>query len=377
MNRKPALQFIVLSLVMSFILAGCNLPTITPPPDYAPTEAPTLTATAEPTLPPVTATPALHATVITATNQAQLAPVTKAPASNVQTLNWSGDSSILGVISQNQDASGNTIYSASLLDGNTLAVKTVWAAPEGGRIVQIGPDGRLAAVISADMRTATMYDLGDGDKDVVEITPQYTIGGVTFSPDGKYFTITDMDDMLVSLHNLLTVSDMKVYNGFQTAAPVFEVGFAGNSSTLVWKARASIQLQDVVSGAMGAAFSGEDFFGAYRLSADGKVLAGAADKTISGNFVPAVTLWDTVSGNELHTLVLTQPAQSLSFSPDGALLAVAAGNDVQIWDVTSGTQLVTLSGHSAEVMVVAFSPDGKTLASSGQDNQLILWQVLQ
>jgi WD40 repeat protein len=128
---------------------------------------------------------------------------------------------------------------------------------------------------------------------------------------------------------------------------------------------------------MGAAFSGEDFFGAYRLSADGKVLAGAADKTISGNFVPAVTLWDTVSGNELHTLVLTQPAQSLSFSPDGALLAVAAGNDVQIWDVTSGTQLVTLSGHSAEVMVVAFSPDGKTLASSGQDNQLILWQVLQ
>jgi WD40 repeat protein len=29
------------------------------------------------------------------------------------------------------------------------------------------------------------------------------------------------------------------------------------------------------------------------------------------------------------------------------------------------------------VMVVAFSPDGKTLASSGQDNQLILWQVLQ
>jgi WD40 repeat protein len=74
---------------------------------------------------------------------------------------------------------------------------------------------------------------------------------------------------------------------------------------------------------------------------------------------------------------LTQPAQSLSFSPDGALLAVAAGNDVQIWDVTSGTQLVTLSGHSAEVMVVAFSPDGKTLASSGQDNQLILWQVLQ
>jgi WD40 repeat protein len=56
---------------------------------------------------------------------------------------------------------------------------------------------------------------------------------------------------------------------------------------------------------------------------------------------------------------------------------VATGNDVQIWDVASGTQVATLSGHSAPVNLVAFSADGKSLASCGQDNQLILWQVYQ
>jgi WD40 repeat protein len=275
------------------------------------------------------------------------------------------------------DASGAATYSATLLEGVTLNVKTVWAAPAGGRITQIGPDGRLAAVITSDMKTVSLYDLGDSNKDVVEINPQYSIGGVTFSPDGKYFTVTNYDDMTVSLHALPDGSEAKILSGFTTAAPVFDAGFAGNSSDLVWHARATIQLQDIASGTMGKSFDHEDFVGAFTLSSDGKVLASAAGKTINNNFVPAVTLWDTTTGNELHTLQLTQPARSLSFSADGSLLALATNNDVQIWDVASGKQLATLSGHSATVDVVAFAPDSKSLVSTGEDNQLILWQVLQ
>jgi WD40 repeat protein len=315
--------------------------------------------------------------LITSANAAQLKQANLAPASNVQAMDWSADSATLGLVSQNQDSSGNAVFSATLLDGRSLAVKTVWAAPDGGRITRIGPDGRLAAVISADARTATLYDLGDGDRDVVEITPGYLVGGVTFSPDGKYFTITDYDDMKVSLHNLPDGSEYKVLAGFQTAAPVFDVGFLGNSASVVWHARAQIQLQDVETGTLGPSFEHEDFVSAMALSADGKVLASAAGKTINGNFQPAVTLWDTASGNVLQTLVLPQTALGLSFSPDGSLLAVATGNDVQIWNAASGVQLTTLSGHSAPVNLVAFSPDGKSLASSAQDNQLILWQVLQ
>lgn len=377
MKHLSGMMMKLFSLAAILAMAGCALPSITPPAVYSPTSAPTLTLPPAPTAQPVTVTPVLQPAAITSANAVQLKQVTVAPASNVQALDWSANSHILGLVSMNQDSSGNSVFSATLLDGRTLAVETVWAAPSGGRITEIGPDGRLAAVISADGTTATLYDLGDGDKDVVEITPGYTVGGITFSPDGKFFTVTDYDDMKVSIHNLPDGSENKVLEGFKTAAPVFDVGFRGNSADVVWHARAQIQLQEVETGKLSASFEHEDFVSAMTLSADGKVLASAAAKTVNGTEQPAVTLWDTASGNVLQTLVLPQTALGLSFSPDGSLLAVATGNDVQVWEVASGKQLATLSGHSAAVNLVTFSPDGKSLASSAQDNELILWQVLQ
>jgi WD40 repeat protein len=74
-------------------------------------------------------------------------------------------------------------------------------------------------------------------------------------------------------------------------------------------------------------------------------------------------------------LVLAETAQCLAFSPNNSLLAAGVGSAVQIWDVTSGTLIISLDGHAGPVNNVAFSPDGKYLASAGQDNQLYLWQV--
>jgi WD40 repeat protein len=367
----------MISLFAVLALAGCSLPYMTPPASSVATIAPTITVPGAPTAVPATATPALHAVTITAANAASLTAANKAPANNVQVLDWSSDSTTLGLVSQNTDANGNATFSATLLDGANLNVKTVWAAPDGARITQIGPDGRLAAVITSDMKTVSLYDLGDGNKDVVEITPQYLISGATFSPDGKYFSITDMDDMAVSLHNLPDGSEAKVLSGFTTAAPVFDAGFAGNSALLAWHARATIQLQDIASGKMGKSFEHEDFVSTFQLSHDGKILASAALKTVDGDVKPAVTLWDTTSGAVLHILVISSTSSGLSFSPDDSLLAVSVDNTIQIWDVAGGTLLATLTGHSNNATLVAFAPDGKSLASTGQDNQLILWQVLK
>ena len=367
----------LVSLVLLLALASCNLPSVTPPAEDEPTLAATITAPVIATVLPATATPARQAVVISSANAQQLKSVNKAPAANVRTLRWSNDSSTLGLVSQNLDTNGNGVFSATLLKSSDLSVKTVWAAPDNGRITEIAADGRLAAVLSQDMKTVTLYDLGAGAKAVVKITPGYTLGGATFSPDGKFFTVTDYDDLKVSLHNLPDGSEAKVFEGFQTAAPVFDVEFAGNSKTLVWHARATIQLQDIASGTMGKTFDHEDFVSAFTLSGDGKVLASAAGKTINNNYVSVVLLWDAATGKELHTLALEKSAAGLSFSPDGSLLAVTTGNDVQIWEVSSGTQLASLSGHAAPVSLVAFAPDGKSLVSCGQDNQLILWQVLQ
>ncbi|MBN1323512.1 MAG: hypothetical protein JW986_05860, partial [Methanotrichaceae archaeon] len=73
---------------------------------------------------------------------------------------------------------------------------------------------------------------------------------------------------------------------------------------------------------------------------------------------------------------LSNPKYSVAYSPDGRTLA--SGNDngtVSLWDANSGRELRTLSGHSDWVRSVAFSPDGRTIASGSDDKTVKLWEA--
>jgi WD40 repeat protein len=375
MSGKRNSTFLVLSILVVF-LAGCALPYMTPPAEYSATEPPTITPPVPGTAVPATTTVQPIAREITIKNAADLKAAVIAPASNVLTIVWAKDSSTLGIITQNTDANGNWVSSAVILDGETLAMTAFYNAPEG-RIAALSPDGKSSAVISADMTTMNIYDLSDGNRDAVSITPGYLINDVTFSPSGKYFTISSNESWLVSLHSMPDGAEVQTLTGFETAAPIYNAGFKGSNDAIVWHARATIQTQNVSSGKMGIATSSEDFVDYYALTPDGKLLASAAMKTIDGNNTSTVTLWNAASGSEVRILILEQAVSCMTFSADGSMLAVGSGNNILVYEVSSGSLLATLSGHSGLPMAVAFSPDGYSLASAGQDNQLILWQVMQ
>ena len=107
-------------------------------------------------------------------------------------------------------------------------------------------------------------------------------------------------------------------------------------------------------------------------SPDGLTLA-------SGGGDSAIRLWDVRTGRELQTLTgHGSDVNSVSFSPDGQTLASGSHDStIRLWDVRTGRELQTLTGHTGWFITVSFSPDGRTLASGGgADLTVRLWDVV-
>ena len=107
-----------------------------------------------------------------------------------------------------------------------------------------------------------------------------------------------------------------------------------------------------------------------KFSPDGRILGGVSYNNIE--------LWDAKTLKHLSTL--TEELRGftvIAFSPDGITLASAkVDKTIQLWDLQTGLQKSRLKGHANTVNTLAFSPDGTTLASGGFGNTIRLWDPI-
>ncbi|GAA4158528.1 hypothetical protein GCM10022251_33600 [Phytohabitans flavus] len=96
----------------------------------------------------------------------------------------------------------------------------------------------------------------------------------------------------------------------------------------------------------------------------------------SGTLVTRTPLPDLADPALRRTLIShAGPIKTLAIAPDGAWLAVAAGNTVRILDAVTGEHRSTLTGHTGRINALAMSPDGTWLATAGADQTVRTWDT--
>ncbi|MEV0220583.1 helix-turn-helix domain-containing protein [Streptomyces sp. NPDC050704] len=237
------------------------------------------------------------------------------------------------------------------------------------------PGSRLGAVGFSPIRRALAVRVVKNRVEVRDVATgrlhhSRALGAIdtaVFSPDGRRLAIVGRNGS-VWIWNLSTGALLTAHAGH--GQPVRAVAFTPDGRTLAVVHIGGGDVVTLLDAATGRAQRTIKPGGPSPLSLafspDGHIMATASSS--SG----LVKTWDTRTGQLRDSFSLSGEVRSLAFSPDGRTLAVSSVRGVQLWDLATSQNRITLPTSS--LAAVAFSPDGRTLAI-GTGSSVGLWNV--
>lgn len=243
----------------------------------------------------------------------------------------------------------------------------------GVRGLLLTPDGRT--LVTAEENETKFWDV-EGALELRTLPYGVSVAGnLALSPDGKRLAVSGIKG--VRLYDIATGERAGSFDG----TAVFAYFSRDGASLYVGNDEPMVRVYRLADGELLRSFkvremeeSGASF--RFAVSPDEKVIASARAELLTRS-VKTIELHELATGRRLAVLQgHTDAISCLAFSPDGRLLASGdRDNLIRLWDVAAGKEVRTFTGHEGTVHSLVFGRDGKTLFSSGSEGSVRRWEV--